>query len=314
MPRQPGAEEILVKLREMERAPLTAEGREYLIKTLTATKGMTAARAAQMIGRMRNADFAPHLCAAFTRFIDRPELDKGCTAKEAICRALDAIGCSDTEILLRGVHHVQMEAVFGGRVDTAASLRVLCATALAEMLHPEAHLELAALLLDPDAGARRTAVRVVSSLGCERSELILRMKTLAGDTEPDIIGQCFTGLLAMETRRSVPFVARFLASDNPEIAGQAAVALGLSEYESAFHALRDCWVNNTNLGLTKSLILAIGLTRREEAFNLLLEVLTDGPRINALIALEALKIYASDPRRAKSIRETAESRGLEVDG
>lgn len=308
MAKPTSTEEVLAKLRLLDDWHLTPDAFEYLVKILSGANSITAARAAQIIARSRNADFLPHLSSAFTHFLDRPERDKGCLAKDAICRALDALGCWDSDVFLRGIRHVQMEPVFGGREDTAANLRGLCALALTRMAYPDVHFELAALLMDPEIQARRMAVNAVSSLGCERSELLLRMKCLAGDSEPDLLGQCFAGLLAMAAGRSVPFVAGFLSSDDLLVAGQAAAALGQSEDESAFNALRDFRNGNTDLDLARPLILAIGLTRRSEAFHLLLEIVSEGGRSSALAAVEALEIYASDDRRREAIQEAVATR------
>ena len=43
--------------------------------------------------------------------------------KVAIVEALNALGYEHTPTFLQGIRHVQMEPVYGGRVDTAAVLR-----------------------------------------------------------------------------------------------------------------------------------------------------------------------------------------------
>lgn len=308
MAKQQSTEEVLARLSELSRGPLTSEGSEFLIKVLSGANGFAAARAAQVIGRSGRASFVPRLTSAFAHFLDRPERDKGCWAKEAICQALDILGCLEPEVFLRGIRHVQMEPVYGGKADTAPNLRGMCGVALARMLYPDVHFELAPLLTDRELPARRAGVSTVASIGCERSELMLRMKVLAGDAEPEIIGTCFSALLSMEPKRSIPFVSEYLSSEDELIAGQAAAALGQSGIEDAFLVLRDRWEANTDLDFAKPLLLAIGLTRREEAFRLLLEVLADGGRNHALAALEALAINAADARRLETIRRAVESR------
>lgn len=308
MAKRPNTEEIFLRIRQIERSSISPEDSAYLIKILSGTNHIAIERVAHVMGRSGNIDFIPHLCVAFYGFIDHPERDKGCIAKESICKALDSLKCMDEDIYLRGVKHIQMEPVFGGREDMAANLRGLCAMSLIRISYLDIHFVLVDLLMDKEIQTRRTAVNLVSALGSERSELLLRMKALAGDKEPDIMGSIFTGLLMMATQRSIPFVAEFLTSSDIYIAGQAAATLGQSEDETAFSVLYNCWKSNTDLDFAKSLLLAIGLTRQESAFRLLLEVVADGGRNNALAAIEGLDIYASDPRRNEEIQKVVGAR------
>jgi hypothetical protein len=312
-----GIEETIAKLNKMAREPITSEGVEFLKKILLGRNSVVIARAAQVISRAGDSRFSAELCAAFDYFLAHPDKDKGCWAKNAIARALDDLGHMDPDVFLRGIRHVQMEYAFGtgdpatGKppmVDVAGNLRGYCANALTRMLYPEVHFVLLPLLMDKTIEARRAAVGALSVMGCERSELLLRMKVMIGDEDADIIGACFSGLLAMETRRSVPFVAGYLGAEDRNIVGQAAAALGQSEDNPAFEALRGTWESNTDFSLAKTLLLGIGLTRREEAFQLLLEVLKDGGQNNALAAMEALDIYAADPNRRQAIQEAVQSR------
>lgn len=308
MAKQSSTEEILNRIRQIAQSPASEEGCAFLIKTLFGTNHIAVEQAARAMGRSGNPDFIPHLSAVFLKYIDYPERDKGCMAKESICKALDSLKCFNEDVYLRGVKHIQKEYVFGGKEDMAANLRGLCALALTRISYPDIHFVLADLLMDKEIQTRRTAVNLVSALGSERSELLLRMKALAGDKEPEIMGSIFTGLLMMATKRSIPFIAGFLPSDDLFVAGQAAASLGQSEDEAAFEVLRDYWEQNTDLSFTKPLLFAIGLTRRDAAFRFLLEVAADGGRNSALAAIEALDIYASDPRRSEEIKKTVGSR------
>lgn len=308
MAKQPGTEEILNRIRQIAKLPISSEDIAYLMKILSGTNHIAVEQAARVMGRSGDACFITPLAAAFNKYIDHPERDKGCMAKESICTALDSLKCFDDSVYLRRVKHIQMEPVFGGKEDVAANLRGLCALALTRISYPDIHFVLADLLMDKEIQTRRTAVNLVSALGSERSELLLRMKALAGDKEPEIMGSIFSGLLVVATKRSIPFVAGFLGSDDPFTAGQAAAALGQSEDETAFEVLRGYWEANTDLNFNKPLLLAIGLTRREAAFRLLLEVVADGGRNSALAAIEALGIYESDTRRGEEIKKTIGAR------
>jgi hypothetical protein len=75
--------------------------------------------------------------------------DPGCRAKVEIARALYELGEDPAAVFPRGVRHRQMEPVFGGREDTAAELRCVCALGLVRLQSPDALVELAELLADP---------------------------------------------------------------------------------------------------------------------------------------------------------------------
>lgn len=261
-------------------------------------QSVVVARAATAIGRLGLSDCRPALAAAFFRFVEYPQpatVDKLCRAKEALILALDTLGYTDPAPYLRGLRHVQMEPVFGGREDTAPALRAHCATALARLHAEEAHFALAPLLFDPEPQPRDAAVKALTYLVGERSELLLRMKVLAGDADPGIIGGCFVALLALEPDRSLPFVADYLHPDRRYVE-QAALALGNSRHDEAFPLLRACWEANSDLGLRKTLLLALALTRGEPAFDYLLTVMREEGGTTALLALDALALYGADRR------------------
>jgi HEAT repeat protein len=166
--------------------------------------------------------------------------------------------------------------------------------------------------MDPTPQARQAAVSALSSLGCEKSELLLRVKALSKDETPELIGKCFTALIAIQPQRSIPFVAKFLSSQDIALAEYAAAALGESHERQAFEVLCDYWEINADLNFRKPLLLAISLTRLEEAFQFLLDRIIDDSRTSALAALEALEMYTSDDNRLKQIWQAVVERGDSV--
>lgn len=304
--------DTLERLRALEHEPLTDAAREELLRALGHQNNVIIAQAADIMGRSGQAAFIQPLIERGERlFRAGTDADKQCRGKEAIVKALDALGNTWEAIYLRGIRWVQREPVFGGRADTAANLRGLCAQALARMDHPEAHFEIANLLVDREMPARVAAVNALAYLGDEKSELLLRLKALIGDEEPPVLAACFAGLLAIAPERSVPFVAGFLADTDSDQAERAALALGESRLPEAFAALRQCWDDLVDFTFRKTLLLAIGLIRSEESFNFLLSVVRDEGRSAALRALEALAIYAGEERRREQIREAVEASGDE---
>ena len=93
--------------------------------------------------------------------------DPGCAAKTAIVEALRRLEQDERALYRRAAAHVQMEPVFGGRVDTAVDLRGAAAMALAESAGGDVLVDLAHLLADPEAPVRVSAARAVAVHGRE---------------------------------------------------------------------------------------------------------------------------------------------------
>ncbi|MHB0937305.1 MAG: HEAT repeat domain-containing protein [Armatimonadota bacterium] len=312
MPKHDSLLDTLARLNALENEPLTDAAREELLRALGHQNNVVIAQAADIMGRSGEATFIQPLLERGERLFKLgTEADKQCRGKEAIVKALDALGNTWEAVYLRGIRWVQMEPVWGGRADTAANLRGYCAQALARMDYPDAHFEIESLLVDKEMPARVAAVNALAYLGDERSELLLRFKALIGDEEPPVLAACFAGLLTIAPERSVPFVAGFLSSGDTDLAERAALALGESRRPEAFAALRQCWDDLVDFTFRKTLLLAIGLVRSEDSFNFLLTVVRDEGRTAALRALEALAIYAAEERRREQIREAVATSGDE---
>ena len=303
-------EDKLAKLRELERATLSTNIIKELSKALSGANNVLVARAAQVVEKRNVTDLIPNLVAAFDRFMSKPtKADKGCLAKMAIIEALDNLGYDDEYIFLRGIHHIQEEPVYGGLVDTAANLRGKCAFALARIGYTEVLFELTSLLMDAEPPARIAAVKAIAYLARIESELLLRLKVLAGDQEPNVLGECFSGLLSINPGRSMSFVSEFLNSDDPLIVEATAFALGESRQTDAFEILRNYRENNIiNPDFRETLLLSIALTRLDEAFEYLIDVIGNEHRDNAVAALKALKIFSANDDLCTKIHKAVVSR------
>ncbi len=303
-------EHWLSRLNGLSVTPLTEEGCALLRDALGHASNVVAARAAQRMAASGCGDFIPALAARGLALLGKPaEADKTCRAKEAIVLALEALDNRSDAVYRAGVRHVQMEPVYGGRADTAANLRGHCARALARIHARDVHFVLQQLLLDPEMPARLGAVLGLAHLGDERAELLLRLKAQLGDDDPGVLGAVFTALLAIEPDREVPFVADFLRETESFRAEQAALALGESRLESAFHALRDCWTHLVDFAFRNPLLLALALSRRDDAFALLLEIIREEGRSAAVKAVEVLAFYAGDDKRRAQIHAAVDAAG-----
>lgn len=297
-------EEKLGEVNKLAHEKLSPKIIVLLSDYLSDSNNMVAGRAAEIIAQSGEESFIVPLLTAFQRLVTHPQpvtVDKLCHAKETIILALHALRCADSTPFLAGVRCVQMEPVFGGRSDTAAALRAHCATALAQKRDPEAHFALAELLFDPEIQPRQAAIKGLAYLAGEKSELLLRMKLLVGDVESDLLIEAMNSLLQVDADHSLDFIAKFLNSPDSQMVEIAALALGQSRLEEAYPLLRVRWESNSDLALRKSLLLAMALTRRDEAFDYLLEILREEAETTAAHACDALALFGVDRRYRERI-------------
>jgi HEAT repeat protein len=310
MPHKPSLEEELAQLRGHTRAEWPAEGENVVRQALRRGSNIAAAKTAALAAEQGLEAFLPDLAAAFERFMKQPgKIDKGCLAKLAIVDALAKLGYEGDDVYLQGVRHVQMEPVWGGKADTAANLRGNCGMALACANHPDALYELAGLLMDKEPMARRAAIKALAYMGSQPCELMLRVKAMAGDAEPDIVGDCLSTLMQIAPERSLRFVAGFLDSGNRAIEEEAALALGESRTPEAFEILRRVWETHFDRETRSLLLLPMALTRSEDAFSLLIDVVLNQPTPLAVEAVAALRVLSESAERQGLVRSAVAERG-----
>ncbi len=268
--------------------------RILLKDSLARDPARAAAKAAQLAGERSLDELAGDLVLAFERFMVRPEKDDpGCVAKTAIVEQLARLGYDDPDVFLRGIRHVQREAVFGGRVDTAADLRGACAFGLVAIGHPAVLYELADLLADDEPPARISAARALAALGSGDAVPLLRLRALIGDAEPRVLAECLLALLKLQPASGLAFVTRQLDSEEEARALAAAAALGESRMAEAFEPLRDWLSRAVSPERRRAGLLALAVLRREEAFECLLTMLEEcrgGAAVDVLAALAAARV------------------------
>jgi hypothetical protein len=270
-----------------------------------------AAKAARAAEDALLYELIPSLKSSYARFLDKPlKQDPNCFAKKALARALVALDCNDVEFLLDGVRYRQLEPVWGGTADTAVDVRSSCAMGLVASGYSRALVELTALLNDADAGARLGAVRAIACGNPRESELLLRAKALGGDAEPQVIGECFTGLLAVAPETSIPFIAAYLAHADDALRELAALALGESRLDGALHPLKEAW-NGVLVGeeFRSALLRAAAAHRSEAAFDWLLEIAAEARVPVAMAVIEALAPYKHNARLMQRLTSALTERG-----
>ena len=310
MPRKTSSlEDQLTRLADLRGQPPSPEVRGEVAGFLNDKSSLLAAKAARIAGEWQSTELIPELLSAFERFLVKPEVtDKSCGAKTEIIKALCKLEHSSPSVFLRGIRYVQMEAVWGLPVDTAAELRGLSAIGLAQTAYPEALEEILPLLLDAERGARIGAVRAIAACGLPGDALVLRLKALSGDQETEVLGECFAALLRVEPAKSLTFVATFLDAGQEAVAEAAALTLGDARLESAFTVLRGAFQLPRSRALRRTLLLAIALLRREPAIDFLLELVRTGDGQTFADAVAALAIYEQDPKLRERLEHARASR------
>jgi HEAT repeat protein len=276
-------EDKLTELDALSSLPVE-EALPALQKVLKSPNNYLVAKTVEVVRRLALKELTPDLIAAFDRFfVDAEKRDPQCWAKNALSRALAEFDCQDSAVFLRGLRHIQMEPVWGGRSDTAGTLRSTCAHALLgcrELREPELLGLLIELFRDKDNTVRTEAARAIAQVGSEAASLLLRLRATVGNDEPEVLANCFAGVLSIEGTAAIAWVCRFLQQED-EIAGEAALALGQTRSSEALDALRKAFVKHRDPWFGGVLLSAIALTRREEAFGFLLELVREESRFAA---------------------------------
>ena len=309
MPKSRHVEDTLATLSRLRDAPTSDTALAQLRRGLAGRSSHVAAKAAQIAGESEIGALVPDLVAAFERFMTNPvKSDPNCSAKAAIADALYRIGHDDETLFLRGIHHRQMEPVYGGRVDTATDLRAACALGLVRMNYPEALVELADLLADPEARVRAAAAQAIAYAGGDHGVPLLRLKVLSGDVDSTVISECLTALLRLAPASSLPFTARLLDAADAATSEAAALALGGSRLPEAFEVLRQWWDRTSDVALRRTALLAIAMLRRDQPLDFLLSLIKEADGPTAREAIAALGMYRHDDAVRQRVRECVDHR------
>ncbi len=302
-------EDALARIARVRADPLADNADEELRRGLAHSSPHVVAAAAGIIADCGMDGFDALLVSAFDLFMRNPEKsDKGCTAKAALADALYQTDRPAENVFLRGIHHVQLEPVFGGKADTAPRLRGICALGLVRMSYPDVLAELAELLADPEAEARRAAALAIEYREADSGLPLLQLKLLAGDPDADVVGRCLRALLRIGRESSLPFLGRLVRTAGAETREAVALALGESRLPGALPRLRELWERSEEAELRRTALLAIATLRHDEALEFLLSLIAEAPGPDARDAIGALAIYADDPELRRQVRETAERR------
>ncbi len=289
MPGKKAFEQQIANLDSLRQADASEQVRG-LQKALANRNNFIVGKAADLVREFKLTQLTDALTASFERFVQNPEkTDPQCWAKNAIARTLAAFEYQEADFFLRGMRHIQMEPVWGGKSDTAGTLRATCALALVQcrsLAETDLLAHLIDLVADKDKAVRLEIMRAIEQVGSPAASLLLRLRAVLGSDEPEVLGACYGGILRLEGVRAIPWVAGFLATAD-DTAGEAALALAATHSPEAFNALRERFGEAREPWWHSVLLSAIALTRLEAAMEFLLDVVRTEP-LDAEAAIEAI--------------------------
>jgi HEAT repeat protein len=304
-------ERRLEQLKTLQSAGCPDDAISELRAALNDRVNVIVAKAAALAELWQQTVLLPELLRAFERlFVRTPESDPQCWGKNAIAKALKNLGCAESAIFLRGLHHRQWESVWGGKTDTAGVLRGTCALALVQctdLPRYETLLHLIDGVIDAEPQVRSDAARALEQMGGRDVALLLRLKAGAGDAELRVTGQVLEAVLRVESADGVAFVAGFLQQPNAELREEAALALGASRLQAAVEVLKDTWVKQGARG-EPALLRAISVSRLDAALEFLLDLVGTGRLPVAEEALRALDLHRDSGEIVKRVAEAASRR------
>lgn len=312
MPKRLSLEEELALISTLAKEPVTDQTAPQLRAALDRGNSVLAARAAKAASRLGLQMLLPDLAAAFQSFLSKPaKADKGCLAKIALAEALDALGCDNPVLFLRGARHVQREPVYGGEVDTAAPLRAICAAGFVRTgRRQQILLELTTLLADPEPVPRRAAAQNLGlALGGETAEMLLRLKALLGDKDAEVMGHCFSGLLSLGAAGALEFVCGFLDHPDPEVVNAAAIALAQSQHrEQAVPILIQHFEKTIDQEVQEAILPPLAISNVPAAFDFLLTLLAKQHREIAVLAVRALALFRATEEQRQQVHDAVAAR------
>ncbi len=282
----------LARIEAMRDEPLSSALITELRKAIGSKSGYLVGKAAAIASRHRLTELIPDLMSAFDRFMMDPvKADPQCWGKNGIVTAVAELGYDNADIYLRGITHVQLEPVWGGTEDTAGTLRSRSAHALIEcrsLSDTDVLRHVLPLLIDAEKGVRVAAVQAIARVNRPEAALLLRLKALAGDSEAEVTGACFTGIVSVEGPSALPFVSPFLTAADPDVVAEAALALGLARLPDAIPLIVDRCRIERDAALASVLLTALAVSHQDAARDFLLTVVEDDVAIRAAAAVEAV--------------------------
>jgi hypothetical protein len=314
--------EALQKVSTLRAEDVSEKSIATLRKMINKEPGMVVAKTAEVAAEWNAAELAQDLHDAFYRLSeDGLEDDPQCWGKVAIIKALYDLAWQDTKIFVQGCKTIQLEPVYGGKGDSATSVRTAAIQALAQL--PAADTltvvnTLADLLADESPKVRAEAARACVYCQPLLVSPLLRLKIRSGDVEPRVLGVCFDTLLIINpesetvqlvlgyaTPKSITkrFSPKDFSPSNDVVQAEAIASLASSSLAEAIHAVSNLYPALSDTQLRRVLLTALGGSSATEAFNFLCSIVKEAPVNEAKWGLEALKSKLHDEENRTQIED-----------
>jgi len=309
---KPKLEQRLEQLRQMRSATPNDEVVVALTKGMKDRSNLVIAEAAKTIAELRLSPMIPILLETFHQLLEDPvKTDSKCWGKTAIATALTELEYAESPPFLRGMHHIQMEPVWGGQEDAAPQLRATCLLALVQcddLRRPEIFRRLVDGLADPADPVRLEAVRAIAQMNGDEASILLRLKARLGDRRPVVTGHVFDALLMLEGEKGIDFVAEHLSSTTSEVRDEAALSLGSSRLQKSVDVLISAWRDATDGNFRSVVLRALSSSRHQAAIDFLLDVVRDGMTRDSAAAADALKLHEDSPEISFRLEQAIKKR------
>jgi hypothetical protein len=243
--------------------------------------------------------------ASLDRLLHAGKGDVGCMARGALVRLLIKIDAdlSAEDVALRAAQCVQWDPGVGGSVDSGVGVRGNAAILLAAMGSTHAVRVATALLAEesmPLPRERRSelvrldAAKALRMTGADPAAAVLHFKTRIGDESPEVLGECFAGLISIWRSAGLEYVETFLvasAGDAAEVAvaESAMLAIADTRHPQAAEVLRRHADRFLRTPSAPIYLTSLAITRQEAAIAFLLELVRTGARDRRAAAEEALQ-------------------------
>ena len=292
MPKDP-IKEALKAVSALRSAGQTEANLAKLNGLVKGSSGIVIAEAARLASDWFACDLAPELAEAFFRLVDEGlEQDPQCWGKVALLKALHELAHQDAAVYIKGCQTFQLEPVYGGKEDSAVSVRSLAFAALVQLPIIDSEkllITLADLLADPSPKVRAEAARLSISGPADKVAPLLRLKLKLGDSETRVMGACCDAILMLAPiEETLELIKSLLQSGNTALEAEALAALAGSSYPQAVNLAIKAFEKTFDEQLRRIVIMSMAASATAEADIFLLTLLAkDEPE--ALWALEALK-------------------------
>lgn len=186
-----------------------------LRKGLKHRAGLVVAAAARNIAEHDRTGFEAQLMAAFDRLCTQAsKRDPGCQGKTWVCKALRRWPAD--EVLVKGARFVQLDPAWGPPEDVSAEMRCLCTLELVGRGSPEAPGLLAERLAESHTVCQVSGARGVVAWNDPALGALLRLRVLLyANEDPELLSECFEGLLVLDAAANRDFVERWLMDEGP---------------------------------------------------------------------------------------------------